>query len=129
MGFLIARATAGSQTPITSESVPDALKARQLLLRRRILRLGVDVDHVAGLGPLIAANWLGGLQIHEPAEAQDLEHPAHGGERCSEHPGNATESTALMPEVNSVLQLQWTERPPLSAANARSTKAATPPER
>ncbi len=52
MGFLKARATAGSQTPITSDPVPDALKEGPLLLRRRSLRLGVDVDHVAGLAHL-----------------------------------------------------------------------------
>jgi hypothetical protein len=40
MGFLIACATTRSQTPITSDPVPEALKTGLLL--------GVDMDHVAG---------------------------------------------------------------------------------
>jgi hypothetical protein len=73
MDFLIASATTGSQTPITSDPVADALKAGQLF--------GVDMDHVAWLGRLVAANGLGRLQILEPTETQSLEQPSHGGER------------------------------------------------
>ena len=89
------------------------LKAGQLLLLRRSLRLGVDVDHVAGLCPLAAAHWLCRLQVLEPAETQGLEHPAHSGEGFGQDPGNTTERAALMAKVNGALQLQWIERPPL----------------
>ena len=95
-------------------------RRRLLLLLRRSLRLGVDVDRVAGLCPLVAAHWLGRLQVLESAEPQALEHRAHSGERCRQHTGHSSERAALMAEVHSSLQLLWIERPPLAAANTAS---------
>jgi hypothetical protein len=92
--------------------VPHPLKAGELF--------GVDVDHVARSGPLVAAHWLCRLQVLEPAETQGLEHPANGGKRRRQHPGHSSERAALMAEVNGVLQLLWIERPPLGAANTPS---------
>jgi hypothetical protein len=91
MGFLIARATAGFLTLITIDPVHDALKASQLL--------GVDMDHVAGHGLLVAANRLGRLQILKPTAAEDLENPTHSGERCRQNQDDAKKRAALMPEI------------------------------
>ena len=101
MSLLITRTTGGAQAAISGDPVTDPFKAGQLLLLRRSLRLGIDVDHVAGLCPLVAAHRLSGLQVLESAETQGLEHSAHSGERYSQDPGNATERAALMAEVHS----------------------------
>ena len=101
-----------AQPAITRDPVTDALKASQLL--------GVDVDHVAGPGPLVPAHRLGWLQVIEPAEAQALEHSAHGGERCRQDSGHSPESAALMTEVDGALELLCIERPPPAAANTAS---------
>jgi len=92
--------------------VTDTLQAGQLF--------GVGMDHVAGPCPLIEAHRLSRLQILEPAKPYGREQPTNGGERSCQHPGNATESAALMAEINGVLQLLWIERPPLGAANTTS---------
>jgi hypothetical protein len=92
--------------------VTHSLKASELL--------GIDVNHVARPRPLITAYRLSWLQVLESAEAQGLEHPTDGGEWRRQHPGDATQGAALMAEVNGALQLQWIERPPLSAANTAS---------
>jgi len=112
MGLLITRATGGAQAAIPGDTDANPVKASQLF--------GVDVDHVAGLCPLVAAHWLGGLQVLEPAKPYGFEHSANGGERRCQPPGNTTESAALMAEVHSALQLLWIERPPLGAANTPS---------
>ncbi|MCP9883499.1 hypothetical protein KBY65_13665 [Cyanobium sp. Alchichica 3B3-8F6] len=70
MNFLIASAKAGSKTQITGDQVPDGLKTGHMF--------DDDMDHVAGVGPLVAAKGLCGLQIREPAETQVVEHPTHG---------------------------------------------------
>jgi hypothetical protein len=70
--------------------------------------------------PIGAGARLGWLQVLEPAETQDLEHPANGGERRRQQPGHSSERAALMAEVHSVLQLLWIERPPLGTANTAS---------
>ncbi len=74
MGFLKARATAGSKTPISGHRVADGVKAVQ--------SLGVEMDHVDGVGPVVRANRLGRLQISWPTETQGFEQPAHAGEWC-----------------------------------------------
>jgi len=120
MSFLVTHTTGGAQAAISGDPVTEPFKAGQLLLLRRSLRLGVDVDHVAGLCPLVAAHRLCRLQVLEPAKPYGLEDPANGGERSCQHPGNATEREPLMAEVHSALQLPWIERPPLSEANTPS---------
>lgn len=78
---------------------------------------GIDVDDVAGLGLLVAAYRLGGLQVLDPAKPYCLEHSTNGGERRWQQLDDATERTALMTELDEALQLQWIDRPPLGAAN------------
>jgi len=116
MSFLVAGTMGAAKPAITGDPVTDPFKASQLF--------GVDVDHVAGLCPLVAAHRLCRLQVLEPAKPYGLEHPANGGERSCQHPGNTTEGAALMTEVHSALQLQWIERPPLTASiHQRSSTA------
>jgi hypothetical protein len=107
MSFLVTGTTGTPNPAISGDPVTDPFKAGQLF--------GVDVDHVARLCPLVAAHRFGGLQVLEPAKPYGLEHPANGGERSCQHPGNATEGAPLMAEVNGALQLQWidgAEAPP-----------------
>jgi hypothetical protein len=66
----------------------------------------VDMHHVAWPCSLTAAHWLCRLQVLEPAEPQNLEHPANGGWLCHQHSGNSSGRAALMAEVNCVLQLR-----------------------
>jgi hypothetical protein len=88
---------------------------------RRSLRLGVDVDHVAGLSPLIPADWLFGLQVSQAPEHDGLEPTANGRERSCQVLGDAPHGAALMPWCPGLLLLPWIERPPLGAANTAST--------
>jgi hypothetical protein len=57
IGFIIDRATAGNESSYAGYRVPDAL--------RTVLLFGVDVNHFDGPGPLLAAHWLGRLQVPE----------------------------------------------------------------
>jgi hypothetical protein len=72
MGLLITRTTGRAQASVTRDPVTHSLKASELL--------GIDVNHVAGPGPLITVYRLSWLQVLESAEAQGLEHPTDGGE-------------------------------------------------
>lgn len=112
MGFLVTRTGAGAQPAITGDPVADTLKAGQLF--------GVHVDHVGRSGPLVAPHRLSWLQVLEAAQSYRLENPAHGGERCGQHPGDTARGAALMTEGDGVLQLLWIECPPLGAANTES---------
>jgi len=58
MSFLVTGTTGIPKPAISGDAVTDPFKAGQLLLLRRSLQLGVDVDHVAGLCPLVAAHRL-----------------------------------------------------------------------
>ena len=97
MGFLIAGTMAGSQTPITSDPLLDALKTSKLF--------GVDMAHVACLGPLIVVNPLDILQIVAPVQAQCLEQCARNGVRCRNNTSDATDGEAPKAEPNNVMQL------------------------
>jgi len=95
-----------------------AIPCDQVTNRYKVAHLlGIDVDHLVGLCPLVTAYRLMGLQVLESDEAQSLEHLAHSAEGFGQNPGNATEGAALMVEANSALQFQSIERPPLGAAN------------
>jgi hypothetical protein len=120
VGLLVTRTTGAPKPAISGDPVTDPLKAGQLLLLRRSLRLGIDVDHVAGLCPLVPAYRLGWLQVLKPSKPYGLEHSANGGERRRQHPGHSSERAALMAQVRGVLQLLWIEPPPLGAANTAS---------
>jgi hypothetical protein len=75
----------------------DLLETGPLSLLRRSLRLGVDMDHVAGALPQVAPHWLLGLQILEPAKPLGVHHPPDGGEGSLEGPGDAPERAGLVP--------------------------------
>ena len=95
--LLVPGITGATEPVITGDSITNPLKAGQLF--------GGDVDYVAGPCSLIAAHRLGGLQVLEPPKPYDLEHLTKGGDRSCQHPGNATESAALMAEFYSALHL------------------------
>ena len=106
------------------------LKAGQLSLLRRSLRLGVDVDHVAGLSPLVPADWLFGLQVPERAQAHRLEPATRVEERHSQGFGDAPHRAALMVQCPGLLLLlRMSVRRWLRRTLRRSTSAAAPPER
>jgi hypothetical protein len=107
-------------TTITGDALTDPLKARQLSLIRRSLRLGVDVDHVAGLRSLVPADWLCGLQVSQTPEPNGYEPTANGGQRCCQVFGDATHGAAFMVQCPGLLLLPWIERPPLGTANTTS---------
>jgi hypothetical protein len=58
--------------------------------------------------------------MFETSQTHGLESSAHGGERCHQQAGDATEGATLMTQHNGLLQLLWVERPPLGAAPAAS---------
>jgi hypothetical protein len=47
---------------------------------------------------------------------------ALGGEGSGEQPGDVPEVEALVTEIHGLLQLLWSERPPLAAANTPSIR-------
>ena len=100
----------------------DPLKAGQLPLLRRSLRLDIDMDHVARLFPLVAPHRRFGVKVLESSQTQALHEPANGGKGRGEGPCDAAERAALVPEVYGLLQLMRIERPPLSAANTPSIR-------
>lgn len=76
VGLLMAGTTGGAQAPIAGDPVPHLAEPSHLF--------GVDVDHLAGPLPLVAAHWWSGLQVPETAQAERLERCPHGGEgACS----------------------------------------------
>jgi len=78
------------------------------------------MDHVAGLVPLVSAYRHRRLQIFKTSQAHGVEGSPHGGERCRQQPGDASEGEVLMTQVHGLLQLLWIERPPLSTTPAAS---------
>lgn len=60
-----------AQPSIAGDPVTDAVEARELL--------DVDVNQLAGVSPLVAANRLGGLERCQAIEAEALEDAADGG--------------------------------------------------
>jgi hypothetical protein len=70
VGLLVASPRRAAFTTITGDAVTDPLKARQLF--------GVDMDHVAGLRPLVPADWLFGLQVPQTPEPNGFEPTANG---------------------------------------------------
>lgn len=77
MDLLIACFCKAAKPPITGDAVADALKAGQLLLLRKSLRLVVNMDDVAGLGPLAEPHRRRRLQVFEPPNSHCLELAAH----------------------------------------------------
>ena len=65
MGFLVARSRGATLTLISDDAMTDPLKAGQLL--------DVDMDHVAGPGPLVSPHGPSGLQTLEPSQPHDPE--------------------------------------------------------
>lgn len=58
-----------------------------------------------------------GLQISQPAQAQAVQGPGHGGEGSGQQPGDVTQVQPLMAQLNSALEAVRIERPPLGGAN------------
>jgi hypothetical protein len=87
--LLVASTTGGAQTAITSDPMPHLPEARQLF--------GVDMDHLPGPLPLVAANRRPGLQVPQMAVAERLEQPAHGGEGRLQRAGDSEQGAALVP--------------------------------
>jgi len=84
---------------------------------------GVRVTHmqyVAGLGPLVSAHLNRWPQVFETLKAHSLEGLPHGGEWCRQQPGDASEGSALMAQLNGSLYFLWVDRPPLGAVPAAS---------
>jgi hypothetical protein len=94
--------------------VADPLEPGQLL--------DVDMDHVAGLLPLVPLHRRFGLEVAQPVQPQPPHRPGQGADRQQQQPGNPPEGAALVPELNGPLQLLRIERPPLAAANAASIR-------
>lgn len=107
----------------------NAVKPGQPPLLRRSLQLDVDMDHVAGPLPLVAMDRRFGIQVPQPVQPQAPHRPSQGADQHHQQPGDPPEGAALVPEFNGLLQLLRIQRPPLPVANARSARAAGPPER
>jgi hypothetical protein len=73
IGLFIAGTRRAALAAITGDAVTDPLKAGQLF--------GVDVDHVAGQGPLVPADWFSGLQVLQATKPDGLEPTANSRER------------------------------------------------
>jgi len=58
--------------------------------------LGVDVDHVAWLSPLVTVNWLHRLQIPEPYQTHRFEPAPSGGQQRSQGFGDTTHGATLV---------------------------------
>ena len=107
-----ARAPGTALTTDAGNPVADSLEPGQ--------PLGVDVDHVAWLLPLVPLHWNLGLQVPQAAESESLHHPSHSRQGSTKGPGDPPEAAALVPEVQGVLQLLRIERPRLGMANTPS---------
>jgi hypothetical protein len=117
---VVANARGAALLAVAGDAVTDFAKAGELLLLRRSLRLDVDMDQVSGMLPLVALDWMFGLEIPQPPQTKAVENPGHGGERCCQKPRDVAEVQPLMPQLYGLLQMPWIERPPPSAANTTS---------
>jgi hypothetical protein len=112
MGLLIASTRRAAFAAITSDAVANPFKAGQLF--------GVDVDHVAELGPFISADWLLGLQVPQVPKPDGLEPTANGRERSCQLLGDAPHRAAFMAQCPCLLLLLRVEGLLLGAENATS---------
>ena len=80
----------------------------------------VDMNHAAGLGPLVSTHRNRWLQVFETSKPHGLEGFPHCAQCCRLQPGDASEGAALMTQVNGLLQLLRIERLPLVGAPAAS---------
>ena len=69
----------------------------------------VDMDHVAGLLPLVSLHRRSGLQVTQPVQPQAPHHPGQGADRHQQQPGDPPEGPALVPEVGA---FYWTASAP-----------------
>jgi hypothetical protein len=96
------------------------LKAGLLLLLRRNLRLGVDMDQHSRLLPLVSLHRLFGLQVAQPAKAKSVHRPAHRAEGHLEQAGDPPECASLMQQVNGLFQSPMIQGPLLAVAHTAS---------
>lgn len=114
MHLLVAGASRTALTTIAGDAVPDPLETGKLL--------GVDMDHVARLLPLVPLNRGFGLEVPQPPEPQSLHRPPDGRQRSPHSLCDPPEGAALVPEIHGMVQLLRIERPPLDAANTPSIR-------
>jgi hypothetical protein len=112
MGLLIASTRRAALAAVTGDAVANPFQADQLF--------GVDVDHVAGLGPLIPAASLSGLQVPQAPDPDGLEPTANSRERCCQVLGDAPHGASLTAQCSALLLLLRIERPPPDTAHATS---------
>jgi len=112
--LLVAGASRTALTAVAGDAVANPLEPGQLL--------GVDMNHVARLLPLVPLHRRLGVQVPQPPEPQGLHHSSHGRQGSAHGLGDPPEGAALVPEVHRVLQLLRIERPPLGAANTPSIR-------
>lgn len=110
--LLVASATGTAPTAVAGDPVANSLEPSQLL--------GVHMEHVARLLPLVPLHRNLGVQVSQAAKAQRLHHPSHGRQGSPKGLGDPPEGAALVPEIHCVLQLLRIERSPLGAADTRS---------
>lgn len=73
---VVADACRTALLPVAGDAMPHLAEPGQLF--------DVDVDHVSWRLALVALDRRLGLQISQPAQAQAVQGPGHGGEGCRE---------------------------------------------
>lgn len=96
MHTVVADAGRAALLPVSGDAVADLTKAGELL--------GVDMEHVSGMLPLVALQWRFGLEIPQPPEAKAVENLGHGGEESGQQPGDVPEVEVLVLEIHGLLQ-------------------------
>ncbi len=117
---VVADAGRAALLTVAGDAVADPVKAGQLPLLRRSLRLDVDVDQAARGLVLVALHWRFGLQIPQLPEPQAVQSSGHAGEGSRQPAGDVAHVQALMPELHGALEVLRIKRPPLGAGNTAS---------
>ncbi len=89
MDLLVVNAQGSVLAAVGSDPVVDTLKGGQLL--------GVDMDHVARLLPLVPLHRSLGFRVPQTAKDQRLHHSSHGRQGRAEGPDDSPECAALVP--------------------------------
>ena len=109
--------------PVAGDAMADALEAAELL--------DVDVDQLAGMLPLVAADRLGRLERRDAIEAEALEDAADGRRRDAEFGGDLLAGPALAAQGLDLLddRLRASARCSRCGRDERSCKPSTPSAR
>jgi hypothetical protein len=84
--------------------------------------LDIDVDQLTGPLLFVVLHRRFALQPAQASETQFAESPGDDGEGCLQQPGDVLWVQALLPEIDSLLQLLWIARPPLGVAHTASIR-------